>query len=157
MLGAMAWSKRELGWVTIAGKTRRAQRITTSTNDYACVEALRSTHTETLFRGPAEMNATHPAWTYCGPKVAATFYADQQPKHFAHEGQEERCAACGRVVQLTIIGHHLDDTPIWRWVAVRKSKRAPRPIDCPADPSNTPVGLHRPAEYTYNGAPFVTG
>jgi hypothetical protein len=74
---------------------------------------------------------------------------------FAQDGQRERCLRCGRVVELRLVGHRHDGgAAVFRWCAVARTPKAPRPIDCPARDDGK--GYHRPAGFGYGGQPIST-
>lgn len=70
---------------------------------------------------------------------------------YAQLGQEEKCAGCGLLVELTIVGHTLADQPVARWIAGRRTPRAPVRSVCPATGNHR--GYHRGIGYSTYGAP----
>lgn len=73
-------------------------------------------------------------------------------RHYAQPGQEERCEHCGRLVELSLVGHRIDGAEVWRWAAMRKTRLAPIPTECPKRPRH----YHEPEGYTAGGAPTNT-
>lgn len=71
---------------------------------------------------------------------------------FAQVGDRGRCVKCGRVLSFERIAYDaLSGEPIYRWIAVRRTKLARSPIVCPGDARK---GYHRPEGFSVTGAPI---
>lgn len=71
---------------------------------------------------------------------------------YAQVGDEGRCVRCGRVIEFREVAiNAFTGDPVYRWVAVRKTKHAPIPIICPNH--NTKTGPHMTATHCADGSP----
>jgi hypothetical protein len=69
---------------------------------------------------------------------------------YAQEGDEGTCQRCGRKVEFRVVAHDaVTGEPVYRWVAVRRTKNARIPIQCLAGNN----GGHRTADHSCTGAP----
>lgn len=58
-------------------------------------------------------------------------------KRYAQPGDDGTCAHCGRRVEFREVAHDaVTGAPVHRWVAIRKTTRAPIPILCMGGGSN---------------------
>lgn len=74
------------------------------------------------------------------------------PERYAQVGDEDRCVRCGRLVEFRqVASDAFTNEPVFRWVAVRKTKNAPIPIVCP---NHNTKGPHRTDTHSANGSPL---
>lgn len=58
-------------------------------------------------------------------------------RRYAQQGDESTCRTCGRKVEFReVASDATTGAPVYRWVAVRKTLRAPVPIICMGGGSN---------------------
>lgn len=77
--------------------------------------------------------------------------ADAIPGQYAQDGNEGRCLRCGRLVEFRqVASDAFTDAPVYRWVALRKTKLAPIPVVCPETKGPHATGSHGP-----DGAPRI--
>lgn len=75
------------------------------------------------------------------------------PGQYAREGNDGICYRCGRKLEFREVARDaFTDEPVYRWVAVRKTKLAPIPIECPGRSSGR--GPHITAHHSATGAPL---